>query len=338
MRKILLTGGAGYIGSHIAVELASAGYLPIILDNLSNSKSSVISALEKATGTEIKFYEGDCRDSALLERIFQTEADILGVIHLAAFKAVGESVAKPLKYYANNIPALTTLLIAMEKYGIPNLVFSSSCTVYGQPDEEEVTEKTPEGLAFSPYGATKQVCERILRDLDKSGSDLAWMSLRYFNPIGAHPNGLIGELPLGIPNNLVPYATEAAAGHRKELVIFGNDYPTRDGTCVRDYIHVVDVASAHVAAISNLLDPSSSSPRVFNIGTGSGTSVKEIIETFQDVNGVKLPHRYGKRRPGDVASIYANVDFAKEVLGWSSKYSVEDALKHAWQWQLNLEN
>ena len=335
MKKILLTGGAGYIGSHIAVALVEGGFEPVIVDNFSNSDPSVIKAIESVTGRPISFYNTDCRSLDSLRKIVNTEGEISGVIHLAAFKAVGESVEKPLDYYENNVGSLASVLRLMQEKSIKNLVFSSSCTVYGSPEKQPVTEKTPWAEAYSPYGYTKQICERMIQDVQASHPESNQVSLRYFNPIGAHPSGKIGELAIGKPNNLVPYITQVAAGIRDKLVVFGNDYNTLDGTCVRDYIHVVDLAEAHVKALGYMMSSSTSQLSVFNIGTGHGVSVKEVIDTFQEVNGVNINVEYGKRRPGDVEAIYADSHKAAEEMGWEARFTIKDALKHAWKWQQN---
>ncbi len=336
MSKIILTGGAGYIGSHIAVSLVEHGFHPVILDNFSTSDKKVIDALKTLTKNRLSAFETDCRDWKAVLKIMRSQGEITGVIHLAAYKAVGESVEEPLKYYDNNIGSLLGIASAMEMAQIKNFVFSSSCTVYGTPEEQPVFESTPWEKAFSPYGYTKQCCERIIEDLQIANPELNQVSLRYFNPIGAHPSALIGELPIGKPNNLVPFITQTAAGMRDELTIFGTDYNTPDGTCIRDYIHVMDLAEAHVAALKYMLNKRDSSLDIFNIGTGKGVSVKEIIEIFEEVNGVKVPYKNGARRPGDVESIYANVDKATEVLKWKAEYPVSEALEHAWKWQKQL--
>ncbi len=337
MDKILLTGGAGFIGSHIAVALAGKGFTPILIDNFSHSQRHIPGRIEKLAGKKITFYELDCRDHRGLLDIAKKEGPIDGVIHLAAFKAVGESVANPMKYYDNNLGCMNALMRVILEMGIPHFVFSSSCTVYGMPDEgAAVDESSPFGDPYSPYGYTKQACERIMKDVAGLSNGLKQISLRYFNPIGAHPSGKIGELPLGKPNNLVPYMCQAAAGLRSELVVFGRDYPTSDGTCERDYIHVCDLAEAHIRAMEHLLDTDKRLD-AFNVGAGKAHSVQEIIHTFSEVNQVELPLVYGDRRPGDVAAIYARVDKAQRVLGWKTRYSVRDALQHAWQWQLRLQ-
>lgn len=336
LKKILLTGGAGYIGSHIAVSLVEAGYEPIILDNFSNSDPKILDAINALVGKTVSHYRADCSLPETFDHIVSQEGKIEGIIHLAAYKAVGESVQNPLKYYQNNLTSMWAMLDALVRHKIPNLVFSSSCTVYGTPDTEVVNESSPIYSAFSPYGYTKQACERMMEDLHKTNADVKLISLRYFNPIGAHPSGKIGELPIGTPNNLVPFITQVAAGWREKIVVFGEDYDTKDGTCVRDYIHVVDLAKAHVQALDKILDAEGSSLEAFNIGTGQGTSVKEIIDIFQDVNDMKINATYGDRRPGDVPSIYANADKSKRELNWEAKYNIQDCLKHAWNWQKTL--
>lgn len=337
MKKILLTGGAGYIGSHIAISLVENGYEPILLDNFSNSEAHILDQINALAGRSIKLYNADCSIPATFDQIVKAEGEIHGIIHLAAYKAVGESMQTPLLYYQNNLTAMWAVLDAMTRHGISNLVFSSSCTVYGEPDTEVVTENSPIKPAFSPYGYTKQVCERMMEDLNNTKSNISQISLRYFNPIGAHPSAKIGELPIGTPNNLVPFITQVAAGWREKITVFGSDYKTSDGTCIRDYIHVVDLAEAHVLAIGKILDSEGSSLETFNIGTGQGTSVKEIIDIFQDVNDTPINVEYGSRRAGDVPSIFANADKVKSELGWKAKFGIEDCLKHAWQWQKTLD-
>jgi len=337
MKKILLTGGAGFIGSHIAVALVEAGFEPVIVDNFSNSERSVIAALESIVKKKITFHEADCCNFDSIVKIIKEEKTISGTIHLAAFKAVGESVEFPLKYYENNIGSMTSVMRAITESGLTNFVFSSSCTLYGTPEQQPVTEKSPWRRAFSPYGYTKQVCERIMSDLQISNPSLKQVSLRYFNPIGAHPSGKIGELPIGKPNNLVPYLTQVAAGIREKLTVFGNDYNTADGTCVRDYIHVSDLAEAHVSALKFMMGNNNSQLSVFNIGTGHGVSVKEIIDLFEEVNNMKVNIEYGERRKGDVEAIFANCEKANKVLGWKANYTTREALRHAWNWQQNLQ-
>ena len=336
--NILVTGGAGYIGSHVVVQLHEAGYNPIIVDDFSNSLPLVLVGLEKITGKKFKCYQGSCNDSLLMDRVF-LDWPIHGVIHFAAFKAVGESVKEPLKYYENNVGSLLMLLTKMEQYKVPSLVFSSSCTVYGQPDQLPVTEKSPKKPAESPYGNTKQICEEIIKDTVNSGSYLKSIALRYFNPIGAHPSSHIGELPLGIPNNLVPFVTQTAAGIREKLTVFGNDYDTEDGTCIRDYIHVMDLANAHVKSLQYLFERKEQSfYDIFNIGTGKGNSVLEVIKTFEKANGLPVPYQMGPRRAGDVEKVYADVTKSNQVLSWRAKYSLLESLKDAWNWQKSLSH
>lgn len=335
--KILVTGGAGFIGSHTVVELLNAGYSPVIIDDLSNSDKSVLQGLKNITGVDLPFYEGDCNDRDLLRKVISAEG-IEGVIHFAAFKAVGESVEQPLKYYRNNVGSLVTLLEVLSELKIKNLVFSSSCTVYGQPDIVPVSESTPRKPAESPYGNTKTIGEDILRDTIKSNAALSIISLRYFNPIGAHPSAEIGELPTGVPNNLVPYITQTAIGIRKKLTVFGNDYNTKDGSNVRDFIHVVDLAKAHVSALNLLKKSEAPFYDVFNVGTGTGNSVLEIIETFERVNDLKLNYEIGPRRSGDVEQIYGNVDKARDVMGWQVEKTLEDSLRDAWAWEKKINN
>jgi UDP-glucose 4-epimerase len=338
-KKILVTGGVGFIGSHTIVALIEAGYDPIIIDNLSNSKISVLKSIEKITSKSVKFYENDCNDITALRNIFRIEKNIVGVIHFAANKAVGESVIDPLKYYHNNIGTLVALLTVLQEYNVSNLVFSSSCTVYGQPEVLPVTEKSSVLKAQSPYGNTKQICEEIITDVYNSGKEIKAISLRYFNPIGAHASGLIGELPLGIPGNLIPFVTQTAAGIREELTVFGNDYNTPDGTCVRDYIHVVDLAIAHVKALDKLFSVKENEFHVvINIGTGKGESVLSVINTFQEISGIALNYKIGERRAGDIQEIYADVAYSKEILDWTAEKSMKEALIDAWNWQQNLKN
>ena len=337
--KILVTGGAGYIGSHAVVELFEAGYTPVIIDNFVNSQESALEGIKCITGADIPCYRIDCTDSQALRSVFQQENDIAGVIHFAAYKAVGESVREPLKYYHNNVGSLVALLGVMEEFKVTNLVFSSSCTVYGVPDQLPVTEETPVKKANSPYGNTKQICEDILTDLANSGgSAIHTIALRYFNPVGAHASAKIGELPLGIPNNLVPFITQTAIGIREKLTVFGNDYDTPDGSNVRDYIHVVDLAKAHVVAIDRLLQGKAQQIEKFNIGTGHGNSVLEVVTTFEKVSGQKLNYEIGPRRPGDVPAIYADVTKSTQELGFKTELGLEESLASAWQWELNLKN
>lgn len=338
MKNILVTGGAGYIGSHTIVRLYEEGYNPIILDNFSNSDRSVLNGLKKITGCGFTIYEGDVLDRALFDKIF-TENHIDGVIHFAAKKAVGESVEKPLLYYRNNVSGLVVLLEAMAHHDVSSLVFSSSCTVYGQPDQLPVTEETPKKPATSPYGNTKQIGEEIIEDTVTSGAELKSVALRYFNPIGAHHSSEIGELPLGIPNNLVPFITQTAAGLRKSLTVFGNDYDTPDGTCIRDYIHVMDLADAHVKCLRHI-DTLEKNRHfdVINVGTGKGNTVLEVIKSFERVAGVPLNFKLGPRRAGDVEKVYAEVSKSNETLKWETKHSLDDSMRDAWSWQKKLNH
>lgn len=338
MKKILVTGGAGYIGSHTVVELAQAGYEPVIIDNFSNSRESVLDGLKAILDHEVRYYDVNCANADALRWVLKQEKDIAGVIHFAAFKAVGESVQKPLAYFQNNVGSLLTLLQVMPEFGIKNLVFSSSCTVYGNPDALPVTEATPTKPATSPYGRTKQMCEDIVHDVaGASSNQLRTILLRYFNPIGAHESAKIGELPLGTPNNLVPFITQTAAGIREKLTIFGNDYDTPDGTNVRDYIHVVDLARAHIVAVQRLLDKKASETvETFNVGTGHGNTVLEVVQTFEKASGQKLNYAIGPRRPGDVPAIYADATKAETVLGFKTTTSLFDSLASAWKWQQTL--
>jgi UDP-glucose 4-epimerase len=337
MEKIIVTGGAGFIGSHTVVELFEAGFEPIVVDNFVNSSPSVLKGLQQIVGSPIKHYEINCNDREAFSRVFEIEKHITGVIHFAAYKAVGESVQHPLKYYSNNIGSLITLLEVMQHYQSPKLVFSSSCTVYGQPEVLPVTEDSPVVKANSPYGNTKQICEEILQDAVVAGFPLKVISLRYFNPIGAHPSALIGELPNGTPSNLVPFITQTAAGQRGRLTVYGNDYNTPDGTCIRDYIHVIDLAKAHVQAL-HYLEKQSTIPfyDVFNLGTGKGNSVMEVIKTFEKVSKKPLQYTIGPRRSGDVEQVYADVHKSERVLGWKSELSLEEALRDAWRWQQKI--
>ena len=334
---VLVTGGAGFIGSHTYVKLVEEGYSALIVDDFSNAEHSVLKGIEKITGKKPKLYEGDSKDPAFMEKVFKKEKNITGIIHFAAHKAVAESVRDPLKYYDNNLNSLIVLLRLMDKNKIRHLVYSSSCTVYGQPERLPVTEESPLQEAECPYGNTKKIGEDIIRDMITSRAPLKTIALRYFNPIGAHPSGYIGELPLGVPENLIPFVTQAAAGVRSELTVFGNDYDTPDGTCIRDYIHVMDLAKAHVRALEHLASVKEPSfYDVFNLGTGRGHSVMEVINTFEKVNGVSLKYRIGPRRKGDLIQIYANVDKANRILGWRSQLTLADALKDAWNWQKTL--
>jgi len=334
---ILVTGGTGYIGSHTAVELINEGFDVVIVDNLSNSTVDSLDGIEKITGVRPPFEQFDLCDKPLVESFFAKYPRLKAIIHFAAFKAVGESVEEPLMYYRNNLISLINLLECMEQFKVPSIVFSSSCTVYGQPKELPVTENAPILPAESPYGNTKQICEEILRDSVRAKPALKVISLRYFNPIGAHPTALIGELPRGIPNNLVPFVTQTAAGLRGELMVFGDDYPTPDGSAVRDYINVTDLAKAHVKAISRLLHPDNKAGiEFFNLGTGRGTSVLEVVKTFEKVTGVRVNYKIVGRRAGDIVSVWADTTKANKVLGWKAGISLGDTLLSAWKWEKKL--
>ena len=337
-QTILVTGGTGFIGSHTTVELIEAGYNVVIVDNLSNSKAEVVDGIEKITGVRPAFENVDLRDKEATETVFKKYPGINGIIHFAASKAVGESVEKPLLYYRNNIVSLVNLLELMPVYGVKGIIFSSSCTVYGQPSKENlpVTEEAPIQKALSPYGNTKQINEEIIHDYIHSGANVKSIILRYFNPIGAHPSALIGELPNGVPMNLIPFVTQTAIGVRKELKIFGNDYNTPDGTCIRDYIYVVDLAKAHVKAMARVLDQETEPVEIFNIGTGKGVSTLEVVEGFEKATGVKVNWTYAPRREGDIEKVWGNVDKANKVLGWKAETPLEDVLRSAWKWQLKL--
>jgi len=337
-QTILVTGGTGFIGSHTTVELQEAGYDVVIVDNLSNSKIEVLDGIEKITGIRPAFEEVNLEDKEATERVFQKYPNIEGIIHFAASKAVGESVEKPLMYYRNNVVSLINLLEMMPKYNVKGIIFSSSCTVYGQPNQENlpVTEDAPHQKATSPYGNTKEINEQIIYDYIHSGATIKSIVLRYFNPIGAHPTAHIGELPNGVPNNLIPFVTQTAMGIREQLTIFGNDYSTEDGTCIRDYIYVVDLAKAHVAAMARVLDKETDKIEYFNIGTGSGNSTLEIVTTFEKATGVKVNWKFGPRREGDIEKIWGDCTKANTVLGWKADTPLEDVLASAWKWQQKL--
>ena len=337
-QTILVTGGTGFIGSHTSVELIEAGYDVVIVDDLSNSKIEVLDGIEKITGVRPAFEQVDLRDREATENVFRKYPKIEGIIHFAASKAVGESVQKPLMYYRNNIVSLVNLLELMPEYGVEGIIFSSSCTVYGQPNPENlpVTEDAPHQKATSPYGNTKEINEQIILDYIHSGANIKSIVLRYFNPIGAHPSALIGELPNGVPNNLIPFVTQTAMGIRKELTIFGNDYNTPDGTCIRDYIYIVDLAKAHVAAMKRILDKKSDNIEYFNIGTGHGNTTREIVETFEKATGVKVNWKFGPRREGDIEKIWGDCTKANTVLGWKADTPLSDVLASAWKWQEKL--
>ena len=337
MKKILVTGGLGYIGSHVVVELQNNGFEVIIIDDLSNCSEKVLDGIVEITGIRPVFKKIDLKEKQNVIDFFHNHSDLDGVIHFAAFKAVGESVNDPLKYYENNIHSLVYLLNEINKTDNPKLIFSSSCTVYGQADVLPITEAAPIKEPESPYGNTKKLGEQIIKDTCNASSKLQTISLRYFNPIGAHKSAKIGELPNGTPQNLVPFVTQTGIGLRKKLSIFGNDYPTRDGTCIRDYIHVTDLAKAHVIAMRRLLEKKNTENfEVFNIGTGRGKSVLEVINTFEEVTGVKINYSYGKRRSGDVISAYADTKKANNVLRWKSELNLKDALHSAWLWEKNI--
>lgn len=335
--KILVTGGTGYIGSHTTVELQKAGYDVVIIDNLSNSSIEVLDGIEAITGIRPEFVKGDVCDIHTLRKLFTDYPGIKGIINFAASKAVGESVQKPLLYYRNNLNSLMNLLECMPEFGVKGIVFSSSCTVYGEPDVNPIDETAPIKPATSPYGNTKQISEEIITDYIHSGAPIKSIILRYFNPVGAHPSALIGELPNGVPNNLIPYLTQTAAGIRKELTLFGNDYNTPDGSCIRDFIDVVDLAQAHVVAMHRMLDKDNTdSIEIFNLGTGRGLSVLELLNSFERATGVKVPYKIGPRRAGDIEQIWAIPDKANKVLGWEAKVNIDDTMRNAWAWQCHL--
>lgn len=337
-QTILVTGGLGFIGSHTTVELLQAGYQVVVIDNLSNSRIEVLDGIEKITGIR-PFYENvDLRDYQATEAVFEKYPNISGIIHFAASKAVGESVEKPLLYYRNNVVSLLNLLELMPKHNVKGIIFSSSCTVYGQPETQylPVTEDAPIQQALSPYGNTKQINEEMIRDYIHSGAAIKSIVLRYFNPIGAHPSAIIGELPNGVPMNLIPFVTQTAMGIREQLKIFGNDYNTADGTCIRDYIYVVDLAKAHVKAMERVLDKETEPIEYFNIGTGRGLSTLEVVQKFEKATGVKLNYAFASRREGDIEKVWGNVDKANKVLEWRADTPIEDVLLSAWKWQLKL--
>lgn len=335
--KILVTGGTGYIGSHTVVELQQAGYDVVIIDNLSNSNREVLDGIEKITGIRPVFIEGDCTDIDTLKKLFADNPGIKGIINFAASKAVGESVEKPLLYYRNNLMTLVNLLDLMPQFGVKGIVFSSSCTVYGEPDVNPIDEMAPIKPATSPYGNTKQICEEIITDYVKAGAPIKSIILRYFNPVGAHPSACIGELPNGIPNNLVPFLTQTAAGLREKLTVFGTDYNTPDGSCIRDFIDVVDLAKAHVIAMKRMLDSQDTDNiEIFNLGTGRGLSVLELIESFERATGVNIPYVIGQRRAGDIEKIWAEPTKANTVLGWKAEVDIDDTMRNAWRWQCKL--
>lgn len=335
--RILVTGGTGYIGSHTVVELQKAGYPVVIIDNLSNSNKEVLDGIERITGIRPDFVEADCTDIKALDKLFTNYPGIKGIINFAASKAVGESMQKPILYYRNNLATLLNLLEEMPIHGVKGIVFSSSCTVYGEPDVNPVTEQSPIKKATSPYGNTKQISEEIITDVINAGAPIKSVILRYFNPVGAHPSAEIGELPNGVPQNLIPYLTQTAMGIRKELSVFGDDYNTPDGSCIRDYIDVVDLAKAHVIAVERMLeDKSDEKIEIFNLGTGNGLSVLQLINTFEEATGVKVPHKIVGRRAGDIEKVWANPTYANEVLGWKADTPIADTMRSAWAWQCKL--
>lgn len=335
--RILVTGGTGYIGSHTVVELQKAGYPVVIIDNLSNSNKEVLDGIERITGIRPEFVEADCTDIKALDKLFADYPGIKGIINFAASKAVGESMQKPILYYRNNLATLLNLLEEMPIHGVKGIVFSSSCTVYGEPDVNPVTEQSPIKKATSPYGNTKQISEEIITDVINAGAPIKSVILRYFNPVGAHPSAEIGELPNGVPQNLIPYLTQTAMGIRKELSVFGDDYNTPDGSCIRDYIDVVDLAKAHVIAVARMLeDKSDEKIEIFNLGTGNGLSVLQLINTFEEATGVKVPHKIVGRRAGDIEKVWANPTYANKVLGWKADTPIADTMRSAWAWQCKL--
>lgn len=333
--KILVTGGAGFIGSHTVVELQEAGYDVVVMDNLSNSSEKSLERVQKITGKAVPFYKADILDREALEQIF-SEQEIGAVIHFAGLKAVGESVEKPWEYYENNIAGTLTLVDVMRKHNVKNIIFSSSATVYGNPAFIPITEECPKGQCTNPYGWTKSMLEQILSDIQKADPEWNVILLRYFNPIGAHKSGTIGENPNGIPNNLMPYITQVAVGKRQELGVFGNDYNTHDGTGVRDYIHVVDLAQGHVKALKKIEE--NAGLRIYNLGTGVGYSVLDVVKNFEEATGVKIPYSIKPRRAGDIDSCYADASLAKEELGWEAKYGIREMCEDSWRWQKNNPN
>ena len=337
-KTVLISGGAGYIGSHTAVELINAGYDVVIIDNLSNSEKDAVEGVKKITGKDVAFEIVDTCDKEALRKVFE-KYPFDTVIHFAAYKAVGESMAQPLMYYQNNLVSFMNIVEMMKEFGRPNILFSSSATVYGEAEYLPVTEKTPRQPATSPYGNTKQIAEDILRDCCRAYEGVNGIALRYFNPVGAHPSALIGELPRGVPNNLVPFITQTAAGIRKELSVFGNDYDTPDGTCLRDYIDVVDLAKAHVAAVDRMTSGKMDERyEIFNIGTGKPVSVLELVTTFEKVNGLTLPYKIVGRRPGDVPAVWADTSLANNMLGWKAERSLDETLRAAWAWEKHVRN
>jgi UDP-glucose 4-epimerase len=338
MKKILVTGGCGYIGAHTILDLIENGFEPVCVDNNSRSGIALLQGIKIISGVAVKNYKVDLCNFDDIYAIFQENSNIEGIIHFAAYKSVGESVEKPLMYFENNLYSLINILKCVTEFNVPNFIFSSSCTVYGSPDEIPVTEKSPLKPAESPYGATKQMGEEIVKDFTKTG-DTQSILLRYFNPVGAHPSALIGELPLGKPQNLVPAITQTGIGKIRQLTVHGADYPTRDGSCVREYIHVCDIAHAHILALQYLINQkNTSSCEIFNLGTGDGITVLEVIHSFEKVSGIKLNYTIGPRRPGDVVAIYANNSLAQNVLNWSPKFSLDEMMLSAWKWELKLRD
>ncbi len=336
---ILVTGGTGYIGSHTVVELQKAGYPVVIVDNLSNSNEEVLDGITNITGIRPEFVKADCTDMEAMKALFAKYPGIKGIINFAASKAVGESMQKPLLYYRNNLDTLMNLLDLMAVHEVKGIVFSSSCTVYGEPDENPVTERSPIKKATSPYGNTKQISEEIITDVINAGAPFKSIILRYFNPVGAHPSAEIGELPNGVPQNLIPYLTQTAIGIRKDLSVFGDDYDTRDGYCIRDFIDVVDLARAHVIAVERMLeDKSDAKIEIFNLGTGNGLSVMELIEAFERATGVKVPYKIAPRRAGDIEQVWADPSYANDVLGWTADTPIDDTMRAAWAWQCRLRD
>ena len=334
MNKILVTGGCGYIGAHTIVDLIENGFNPISIDDNSRSTTTLLTGIKEITGVAVKNYKVNLTNFDDTYAVFQENTDIKGIIHFAAYKAVGESVNKPLMYYENNLISLINILKCANEFEVPHFIFSSSCTVYGSPDKIPVTEESQIKPAESPYGATKQMGEEIVRDVTKTGG-LQSILLRYFNPVGAHPSALIGELPVGKPENLVPAITQTAVGKIKELIVYGDDYDTRDGSCIRDYVHVCDIAHAHTLALQHLMENKNAEQcEIYNLGTGNGVSVLEAIHAFEKVSNVKLNYKIGPRRPGDIIAIYANNSLAKEKLKWDPKYSLDEMMATAWKWQL----
>ncbi|MGY6561608.1 MAG: UDP-glucose 4-epimerase GalE [Luteibaculaceae bacterium] len=336
MEKVLVTGGTGFIGSHTVISLVEKGYEPILIDNFSNSIPQILGRIKSITGKDIRFFEGDCTDFSFLKNVVNQVNGVESIIHFAAFKAVGESVEEPLKYFQNNLGSTINILYLAKELKIAKLVFSSSCTVYGEPDTLPVTEETPEKPANSPYGYTKQVCERMIKDFCHANPWFKAVLLRYFNPVGAHPSGLLGELPQGVPNNLFPYIMQTAAGVRAQLSIYGSDYPTQDGTCIRDYIHVSDLADTHVLSLDYLVSTQNKNLEIFNVGVGKGASVLEVINAFEASTGVKVKYSFAPRRAGDVVQIFADNQKIVTAFGWQPKFTLADSCLHAWQWQKQL--